>query len=110
MVFLPDESRGLPPPPIVNRNSVWLGLLGWGSALLDNAFRRRPMIRAGFHRQALCFTVGWCVGYYCSKRADYIYAKLDRELMEYIKQHPEDFKEKDKKTLAEVLNKFYPVR
>ncbi|XP_065270056.1 NADH dehydrogenase [ubiquinone] 1 subunit C2 isoform X1 [Emys orbicularis] len=94
MVFLPDESRGLPPPRIVNKNSVWLGLVGWASALLDNAFNRRPVVRAGVHRQVLYATVGWCVGYYLSKRADYIHAKLDRELMEYIRQHPEDFKEK----------------
>ncbi|XP_043360018.1 NADH dehydrogenase [ubiquinone] 1 subunit C2 isoform X1 [Dermochelys coriacea] len=94
MVFLPDESRGLPPPPIANRNSVWLGLVGWASALVDNAFNRRPVIRAGVHRQVLYATVGWCVGYYISKRADYIHAKLDRDLMEYMRQHPEDFKEK----------------
>lgn len=49
---------------------------------------------AGVHRQVLYATVGWCVGYYISKRADYIHAKLDRDLMEYIRQHPEDFKEK----------------
>ncbi|CAM2095615.1 NADH dehydrogenase [ubiquinone] 1 subunit C2 [Caretta caretta] len=110
MVFLPDESRGLPPPPIVNRNSVWMGLVGWAVALVDNAFNRRPVIRAGLHRQVLYATVGWCVGYYISKRADYIHAKLDRDLMEYIRQHPEDFKEKDKKILAEVLEDFHPIR
>lgn len=26
------------------------------------------------------------------KRADYIHAKLDRELFEYVRHHPEDFK------------------
>ncbi|XP_074837374.1 NADH dehydrogenase [ubiquinone] 1 subunit C2 [Carettochelys insculpta] len=110
MAFLPDESRSLPPPPIVNRNSVWLGLIGWWSALLDNVCNRRPFIRAGVHRQILYATVGWYIGYFLSKRADYIHAKVDRELMEYIKQHPDDFKEKEKRTLASVLEPFYPIR
>uniref|UniRef100_A0A8C8AHL8 Uncharacterized protein n=1 Tax=Otus sunia TaxID=257818 RepID=A0A8C8AHL8_9STRI len=47
MAFLPDESRSLPPPPLVNKGSVWLGLVGWMAALLDNGFNRRPIIRAG---------------------------------------------------------------
>ncbi|NXX38254.1 NDUC2 dehydrogenase, partial [Tricholaema leucomelas] len=92
MAFLPDESRSLPPPPIVNKGSVWLGLCGWLSALLDNAFNRRPVIRAGVHRQVLFTTVGWFVGYFLIKRTEYVYAKVDRELFEYIRQHPEDFK------------------
>lgn len=43
------------------------------------------------HRQVLFATVGWFVGYYLTKRADYIHAKLDRELFEYVRHHPEDF-------------------
>ncbi|NXY91194.1 NDUC2 dehydrogenase, partial [Alcedo cyanopectus] len=92
MVFLPDESRSLPPPNIVNRASVWLGLTGWIAALLDNGFNHRPIIRAGVHRQALFATVGWFVGYYLTKRMDYMHAKLDRDLFEYVRHHPEDFK------------------
>uniref|UniRef100_K7F922 NADH:ubiquinone oxidoreductase subunit C2 n=1 Tax=Pelodiscus sinensis TaxID=13735 RepID=K7F922_PELSI len=65
---------------------------------------------AGVHRQLLYTTVGWYLGYYLSKRADYNCAKRDRDLMEYIRHHPEDFKEKDKKTLAEVLEDFHPIR
>ncbi|NXL29352.1 NDUC2 dehydrogenase, partial [Glaucidium brasilianum] len=92
MVFLPDESRSLPPPSLVNKCSVWLGLTGWLAAVLDNGFNRRPMIRAGVHRQILFTTVGWFVGYYLLKRTEYVYAKLDRELLEYVRHHPEDFK------------------
>ncbi|NXI64293.1 NDUC2 dehydrogenase, partial [Anseranas semipalmata] len=92
MVFLPDESRSLPPPPIVNTASVGLGLAGWVAALLDNGFSQRPVIRAGVHRQILFTTVGWFVGYYLAKRTEYVHAKLDRDLFEYVRQHPEDFK------------------
>ncbi|NXD83480.1 NDUC2 dehydrogenase, partial [Halcyon senegalensis] len=96
MVFLPDESRSLPPPPIVNKASVWLGLTGWVAALLDNCFNQRPgdipPSAAGVHRQILFTTVGWFVGYYLVKRMDYMHAKLDRDLFEYIRHHPEDFK------------------
>ncbi|NXG70639.1 NDUC2 dehydrogenase, partial [Baryphthengus martii] len=92
MVFLPDESRSLPPPPIVNGASIWLGLIGWVSAMLDNGFNHRPIIRAGVHRQLLFTTVGWFAGYYLSKRMNYIHAKLDRDLFEYVRHHPEDFK------------------
>ncbi|NXP79935.1 NDUC2 dehydrogenase, partial [Ramphastos sulfuratus] len=92
MAFLPDESRSLPPPPLVNKGSVWLGLCGWVAALLDNAFNRRPVIRAGVHRQVLFTTMGWFVGYFLIKRTEYVYAKVDRELFEYMRQHPEDFK------------------
>jgi len=47
---------------------------------------------AGVHRQVLFTTVGWFVGYYLVKRMDYVHAKLDRELFEYVRQHPADFK------------------
>ncbi|NXF09628.1 NDUC2 dehydrogenase, partial [Smithornis capensis] len=92
MAFLPDEVRSLPPPPLFNRVSAWLGFVGWLTALMDNSFNRRPVLRAGVHRQLLFTTVGWFVGYYLMKRSDYFYAKLDRELLEYVRHHPEDFK------------------
>ncbi|NWI49321.1 NDUC2 dehydrogenase, partial [Calyptomena viridis] len=92
MVFLPDELRSLPPPPLVNRCSVWLGFVGWVTAMLDNSFNKRPVLRAGIHRQLLYTTVGWFVGYYLMKRTEYVYAKVDRELLDYVRRHPEDFK------------------
>ncbi|XP_064500956.1 NADH dehydrogenase [ubiquinone] 1 subunit C2 [Pseudopipra pipra] len=110
MVFLPDESRSLPPPPLFNRGSVWLGFVGWITALLDNTFNQRPVLRAGVHRQVLFTTVGWFVGYYLAKRSDYIYAKKDRELLEYVRHHPEDFKAAEKKRIGELLEDFYPIR
>uniref|UniRef100_A0A452J379 NADH dehydrogenase [ubiquinone] 1 subunit C2 n=1 Tax=Gopherus agassizii TaxID=38772 RepID=A0A452J379_9SAUR len=73
-------------------------------ALLDNSVDTKFCLATRYA------TVGWCVGYSLSKHADYIHAKLDRELMEYIRQHPEDFKEKDKTTLAEVLEDLHPIR
>ncbi|NXG07696.1 NDUC2 dehydrogenase, partial [Sakesphorus luctuosus] len=64
----------------------------------------------GVHRQILLTTVGWFVGYYLTKRTEYMYAKVDRELLEYVRLHPEDFKAADKKRIGELLEDFYPVR
>ncbi|NP_001383923.1 NADH dehydrogenase [ubiquinone] 1 subunit C2 isoform 1 [Gallus gallus] len=110
MPFLPDEARSLPPPPLVNKGSVWLGLTGWLAALLDNGFAQRPVLRAGVHRQILFITVGWFTGYFLVKRAEYVHAKLDRELLDYVRRHPEDFKEAEKKRIGELLEDFYPIR
>ncbi|XP_009474806.1 PREDICTED: NADH dehydrogenase [ubiquinone] 1 subunit C2 [Nipponia nippon] len=65
---------------------------------------------AGVHRQILFATVGWFVGYYLAKRTEYVHAKLDRDLFEYIRQHPEDFKAAEKRRIGELLEDFYPVR
>lgn len=46
---------------------------------------------AGIHRQVLLATLGCVVGYHLVKRAEYMHAKVDRELFEYIRQHPGDF-------------------
>lgn len=46
---------------------------------------------AGVHRQILFATVGCFVGYQLVKRTDYVHAKVDRELFEYIRHHPADF-------------------
>lgn len=46
---------------------------------------------SGVHRQVLLTTVGWFLGYYLTKYENYMNAKLDRDVREYIKQHPEDF-------------------
>ncbi|NXT64895.1 NDUCR dehydrogenase, partial [Chaetops frenatus] len=91
MAFLPNESRSLPPPPLLNKGSVWFGFAGWLSALLDNAFNRRPVVRSGVHRQILLATLGWFVGYQLMKRAEYKHAKVDREMFEYMRHHPVDF-------------------
>ncbi|XP_054125907.1 NADH dehydrogenase [ubiquinone] 1 subunit C2 [Melozone crissalis] len=111
MVFLPDESRSLPPPPLLNKGSVWLGFAGWMSALLDNAFNHRPVFGAGIHRQVLLATLGCVVGYHLVKRAEYVHAKVDRELCEYIRHHPEDFRRSTgKKRIGQLLEDFQPVR
>ncbi|XP_069706120.1 NADH dehydrogenase [ubiquinone] 1 subunit C2 [Phaenicophaeus curvirostris] len=110
MPLLPAEARALPPPPLLNKGSAWLGLVGWVAALLDNGYNHRPILRAGIHRQVLLTTVGWFVGYFLTKRTEYIHAKLDRELFEYVRQHPEDFKKEEKKRMGELLETFYPVR
>lgn len=46
---------------------------------------------AGVHRQILLATLGWFVGYQLVKRAEYMHAKVDRELFEYVRHHPVDF-------------------
>ncbi|XP_043927072.1 NADH dehydrogenase [ubiquinone] 1 subunit C2 [Protopterus annectens] len=110
MGLLPDKAKVLPPPAIANRNSVWLGFLGWLTAILDNALNRRPPLAAGVHRQALWITAGVFVGYHLTKMENYKYAKRDQEMLEYIRLHPEDFPEKEKRTFAEILQDFIPVR
>ncbi|XP_062370013.1 NADH dehydrogenase [ubiquinone] 1 subunit C2 isoform X2 [Cinclus cinclus] len=110
MAFLPDESRSLPPPPLLNKGSVWLGFAGWLAALLDNAFNHRPILRAGIHRQVLFASLGCFVGYQLVKRTEYVYAKVDRELLEYIRHHPVDFPLADKKRIGQLLEDFHPVR
>ncbi|KAK2831516.1 hypothetical protein Q7C36_016602 [Tachysurus vachellii] len=110
MGFLPDEAKVLPPPGIINRNSVWLGFTGWVTAMLHNSLNRRPAIKAGVHRQALFITIGWFLGYHLTKIENYKYAKLDREMNEYIRLHPVEFPEKEKKTFAEIVEPFHPIR
>ncbi|NXU31833.1 NDUC2 dehydrogenase, partial [Thalassarche chlororhynchos] len=102
MVFLPDESRSLPPPPLLNKGSGRVGTKvsgggwgKWGAHLGPGDGPRQGDVSlpaAGVHRQILFTTVGWFVGYYLAKRTEYVHAKLDRELFEYVRQHPEDFK------------------
>ncbi|KAL8191229.1 UNVERIFIED_CONTAM: hypothetical protein K2H54_070414 [Gekko kuhli] len=107
---LPDEARSLPPTPLLNPGSVWMAFIGWTSALLSNAISRRPVLGSGVHRQLLYTTVGFYVGHFMAKRSAYFYAKRDRDIEEYIRTHPEDFKDKEKRTMAEVLENFYPIR
>ncbi|MBN3285197.1 NDUC2 dehydrogenase, partial [Polyodon spathula] len=94
MVLLPDEAKGLPPPGILNRNSAWFGLVGWFSAMLHNGLNRRPALRSGVHRQLLLASIGWFVGYHLTKYENYTYARLDRDMREYIRLHPDEFQHK----------------
>ncbi|XP_034972484.1 NADH dehydrogenase [ubiquinone] 1 subunit C2 [Zootoca vivipara] len=107
---LPDEALSLPPPRLLNVGSGYLGFLGWLSVLLDNAINKRPVLRTGVHRQVLATSIFFYIGYYLRKRANYEYALKDRQLSEYVRHHPEDFKRKDKKHMAEVLENFHPIR
>ncbi|XP_061073431.1 NADH dehydrogenase [ubiquinone] 1 subunit C2 [Conger conger] len=107
---LPDEAKVLPPPGIINRNSVWLGLCGWTAAMISNALHRRPALMSGVHRQFLYITTAWVLGYHFTKLENYNYAQADREMNEYIRAHPERFQGQGKKTFAEVLEDFHPVR
>lgn len=47
MSILPDESRSLLPPNIVNRNSLVLGGIGWAAVVLSNLGYRRPPLGSG---------------------------------------------------------------
>ncbi|KAF7237903.1 NADH dehydrogenase [ubiquinone] 1 subunit C2 [Varanus komodoensis] len=107
---LPDEARSLPPPPLFSFVSVWMAFVGWSGALIENGLNRRPILAAGVHRQILWASVGFYIGHYLVKRSNYAFAKRDREISEYIRHHPEDFVKQEKKTMAEVLEDFYPVR
>ncbi|NXH80525.1 NDUC2 dehydrogenase, partial [Edolisoma coerulescens] len=65
----------------------------------------------GVHRQVLLATLGWFVGYQLVKRAEYMHAKVDRELFEYIRHHPGDFRSAtEKKRIGELLEDFHPIR
>ncbi|XP_008564247.1 PREDICTED: NADH dehydrogenase [ubiquinone] 1 subunit C2 isoform X1 [Galeopterus variegatus] len=108
--FLQDEARSLPPPKLTDPRLLYIGFLGYCAGLFDNALRRRPVMSAGLHRQLLYVTSFFFVGYYLLKRQDYMYAVRDHDMFGYIKSHPEDFPEKDKKTYAEIHEEFYPVR
>ncbi|XP_072547923.1 NADH dehydrogenase [ubiquinone] 1 subunit C2 [Salminus brasiliensis] len=110
MGLFPDEGKVLPPPGIINTCSVWLGFTGWVTAMLDNGFKHRPPLKSGVHRQALFVTVGWFIGYHVQKYANYVHAKLDKEMIGYVKVHPEEFANEDKKTFAELVEPFHPVR
>ncbi|XP_066846070.1 NADH dehydrogenase [ubiquinone] 1 subunit C2 isoform X1 [Anser cygnoides] len=76
------------------------------TAATTSAWRRE----LGVHRQVLFATVGWVVGYFLAKRTEYIHAKQDREMFEYIRHHPEDFKTAGKKRIGELLEDFIPNR
>ncbi|XP_003418571.2 NADH dehydrogenase [ubiquinone] 1 subunit C2 [Loxodonta africana] len=108
--FLPDEARSLPPPKLTDARLVYFGFMGYCAGLVDNAIHRRPVIVAGLHRQLLYVTSFFFVGYYFLKRQNYIYAVRDRDMFAYVESHPEDFPEKDKKTYAEILEEFHPIR
>ncbi|KAF7218758.1 NADH dehydrogenase [ubiquinone] 1 subunit C2 [Nothobranchius furzeri] len=110
MGLIPEEGKSLPPPGIVNRYSVWLSGAGWLTAMLHNAMARRPPLKSGVHRQVLFATIGWFIGYHLVKFENYAYAKRDRDMNEYMKLHPERFPVKEKKTFAEIVEPFYPVR
>ncbi|XP_063807377.1 NADH dehydrogenase [ubiquinone] 1 subunit C2 [Pseudophryne corroboree] len=110
MGLMPDEARGLPPPNLVNRGTVYVGFLGYLSAIIHNAINRFPVMKAGVHRQLLYTTIGVFLGYHMVKYENYKYAKRDRELFEYMRLHPELFPQQEKRTFAEITEKFYPVR
>ncbi|XP_063160559.1 NADH dehydrogenase [ubiquinone] 1 subunit C2-like [Candoia aspera] len=107
---VPDAALALPPPPLLSFPSVWTAGCFWISALLDNGVNRRPVLRAGLHRQALMITLGFCLGYYVKRFSNYYYAERDRELFSYIKQHPEDFVEKEPRKVGDILEDFTPIR
>lgn len=107
---LPDEAKVLPPPGIMNRNSAWLGLSGWCTAMVHNALNRRPPMKSGVHRQLLLISIGWFLGYHLTKLENYTYARADRDMNEYIRLHPDRFQEEEKKTFAEILEDFHPIR
>ncbi|KAM8904467.1 NADH dehydrogenase [ubiquinone] 1 subunit C2 [Spinachia spinachia] len=110
MGVVSELGKSLPPPSIANRNSVWLSGIGWFTAMLHNAINHRPPLKSGVHRQFLVVTIGWFIGYHLSKYENCMYAKLDRDMNEYIRLHPEEFPAKEKKTFAEIVEPFHPVR
>ncbi|NWZ40491.1 NDUC2 dehydrogenase, partial [Brachypodius atriceps] len=65
----------------------------------------------GLHRQVLFTTLGCFIGYQLVKRTEYVHAKVDREMFEYIRHHPADFHSgTEKKRIGQLLEDFHPVR
>ncbi|KAK5868942.1 hypothetical protein PBY51_009913 [Eleginops maclovinus] len=110
MWFLPEEAKALPPPSVFNRNSMWLALTGGLASMFHNAINHKPPLKSGVHRLVLLSSIGWYIGYHVTKREIYHYAKIDRDMKEYIGLHPEDFVAKEKKTFAEIVEPFIPIR
>ncbi|KAG7267071.1 hypothetical protein CRUP_033516 [Coryphaenoides rupestris] len=123
MGFLPDESRVLRPPGLVNRNSVYVGWLGWASAMLQNAIANRPALKSDLQIRRttpLLNATKRCAITSAStpsssprpisRYEDYTFAKRDREMRYYIGQHPELFPKTVKRTFAEIVEPFTPVR
>lgn len=57
----------------------------------------------GVHRQFLLATIGWFIGYHLTKYENYMYAKLDRDMNEYIRLHPEEFAAKGKLIFSDLV-------
>merc|ERR1712243_469872 len=85
--ILPDEAKDLPPPNLVNHNSVWMAFMGWSTAVLGNAINARPVLKTGVHRQLLLASIGWFLGYHGTRQENYFYAKRDQEVNFYVKTH-----------------------
>lgn len=62
---------------------------------------------ASLHCQLLYVTSFVFIGYDLLKHQEYIYAVKDHGMFTYVKSHPEDFPEKDKKTYGEFLEEFH---
>ncbi|CAH2225637.1 NADH dehydrogenase [ubiquinone] 1 subunit C2 [Pelobates cultripes] len=69
-----------------------------------------PPLPCGVHRQLLVTSIGVYIGYFLTKNENYQNAKRDRDLYEYMRQHPEDFKKPEPKTMAELLEPWVPIR
>ncbi|KAM9319473.1 NADH dehydrogenase [ubiquinone] 1 subunit C2-like [Gastrophryne carolinensis] len=110
MGLIPDEGRVLPPPNLLNRGSVFLGLLGYTTALLHNATNKYPVLKSGVHRQILLTTVGIFLGYHMTKYENYKLAKKDRELFDYMRRNPELFAQHEPRRIGEITEPFHAVR
>uniref|UniRef100_A0A4W5LEP2 NADH:ubiquinone oxidoreductase subunit C2 n=1 Tax=Hucho hucho TaxID=62062 RepID=A0A4W5LEP2_9TELE len=98
--FVTPEWVLTPPPKLI---SIILGV----TDLLDLTL---SFVFAGVHRQALLASIGWFIGYHVTKRENYTYARLDRDMNEYVRLHPENFSDTEKKTFAEIVEPFHPIR
>ncbi|MBN3308862.1 NDUC2 dehydrogenase, partial [Amia calva] len=84
--------------------------MGWCTAMIHNCLNRRPALKSGVHRQVLMTSIGWFVGYHLTKWENYTNARRDRDMTQYMRLHPEEFHPQEKKTYAEILEDFHPIR
>lgn len=81
MGIFPDDGKGLPPPGIVNRNSLWLGTTGWLTAMLQNAINHRPPLKAGQHVCQLASRLT------CGGLSSQVYAILNHKAPNSLPRH-----------------------
>uniref|UniRef100_A0ABI7WQY8 NADH dehydrogenase [ubiquinone] 1 subunit C2 n=1 Tax=Felis catus TaxID=9685 RepID=A0ABI7WQY8_FELCA len=101
--------KSLPQPRLTDLWLVHSCFLGDYFGLIDNAIWQRLVVSASLHCQLLYVTSFVFIGYDLLKHQEYIYAVKDHGMFTYVKSHPEDFPEKDKKTYGEFLEEFHQV-
>ncbi|KAF7996357.1 hypothetical protein HCN44_001989 [Aphidius gifuensis] len=85
------------------------GAIGLCAPIVANLIYRRP-IWAGIHLHVLMGAGGIGVGELLQRRENYVLAKRDAILRDYITRHPEDFPPPKRETYNDVFLEWVPIR